>query len=1002
MTRAEVPSGYRLIDTLGRGGTAEVVRAYSTALRRDIALKLPLPDSDVTDETPFGLLVSREQTLIGSLRFPGLVRIFGASTEAPEYIALEICSGPSLDSLGKIDNLPLALNIISAMALGLEYLRCRGIVHGDFKPHNVFLPTDWETCDTGRLFYAKLSDFSLGRKTDEDDSVRVGLGTIGYMAPETIVDNRASHASDLFALGVTAYQMLTGVHPFMDGETDPVQINSRCREEEPPPIHELRPDVSTELSGLIGRLLAKNEAERPGSGWEVCRNLELSGATYPYKRALQPKHIIEGVADYERALEMITDGDAAVSERLNLIAHGSLPCLRLTLTENHRRGNLRYDGRALTFKQNPYWPSRLRRSVLDGFGSADPAHKRLLVRAAVAGSVESIAQVESDTAAAMSDTDRALVTLLRPLLRPSTVRRLSRTMAARAEAGEKMPLAAALYVQAGNIEKAELCGFQAAVQLIREHENHRAYRLTNLIVDFARMKSDLFAIRSILLVRADILKAMGEFGEARTAYNDLIKLYDGYPPDGHLGLAYRNLGDVYKALQKMDDGVLALEQALTIFRQIGSDLDVSKVQHNLGTLYSTAGDFRAGLHCFRESLRTKRRLNETSGVAKTLNTISVIYGFMGRMSRCIRVQQLSLKLKRELGDAAEIGSSLNNLGYCYYLMGAQGKAIEALTESLEINRRIGSKTEILHNLDSLSSTMIVAGRLKESLQYIREGIEIAAAIDDKPHTGQFNLNLATVLRRMGRFGEAGQTLLKVHSLLESFDDRVLSIKAEIGAASLRLAIGDSESARKMAQRAEERARELDARPERLNALLVMTRVTDDESVFEEARGLTADLGLTRELRLITCNRIERMVECDDETGLERNIQELRDVVAESAEDIELARMCAVSAEIALRFERDDEAERMIARAKSAAASSGLVPERISALILLGRLLAGRGEVERCYASYKEALGLVKTLSESIETPADRQLFQGTRTVQYLVSEIKRLSARLGAKKKSRP
>ncbi len=1002
MTQAEVPSGYRLIDTLGRGGTAEVVRAHSTALRRDIALKLPLPDGDVTDETPFGLLVSREQTLIGGLRFPGLVRIFDASAEAPEYIVLEICSGPSLDSLGRIDNLPLALNVISAMALGLEYLRGRGIVHGDFKPHNVFLPTDWETCDSGRLFYAKLSDFSLGRKADEDDSVRVGLGTIGYMAPETIVDNRASHASDLFALGVTAYQVLTGVHPFMEGETDPVQINSRCREEEPPPAHELRSDLSEDVSALIASLLAKDERQRPKSAWEVCRALESLGAMYPYRRALQPKHIIDGVTDFESAVDLIAGGEPKVAERLNLIAHRSLPCLRLTLTENHRRGTLTYDGDTFCFQQQrSYWPARLRRAALAGFALAPGDQKRLLIRAAVCGGVDALAELGLPAGVTMSDEDRSIVTLLRPLLRPSTVRRLSGSMAARAESAEQMPLAARLYVQAGNIEKAELCGFQAAVQLTRDHQNDRAYRLTNLIVDLARLKSELFAVRSVLLVRADILKAMGAFGEARTAYNELIALYEGQPPDGHLGLAYRNLGDVYKALQKMDDGVQALEQALGIFKEIGSDLDVSKVQHNLGTLYSTAGDFRAGLRYFRESLHTKRRLQETSGVAKTLNTISVIYGFMGRMSRCIRVQQLSLKLKRELGDAAEIGSSLNNLGYCYYLMGAQGKAIEALTESLEINRRIGSKTEILHNLDSLSSTMIVAGRLKESLRYIREGIEIAAAIDDKPHTGQFNLNLATVLRRMGRLGEAGQTLLKVHSLLESFDDRVLSIKAEIGAASLRLAIGDSEAALKMAQRAEERARELDARPERLNALLVMTRVTDDEAVFEEARNLTADLGLTRELRLITCNSLERMIQRDDESALEANVEALRDVVAESSEDIELARMCAVTAEIALRFDRGEEAQEMIARARSAAASSGLVPERISALILLGRLLAGRGEVERCFASYKEALGLVKTLSESIETPADRQLFQGTRTVQYLVSEIKRLSARFGAKSKGR-
>ncbi len=1000
MTRAEVPSGYRLVDTLGRGGTAEVYRAHSATPGREVALKLPLQQPD--DDTPFGLLVSREQALIGGLRFPGLVRIVDSSADLPAYLALEICTGPSLDSLARIDNLPLALNIISAMALDLEFLRQRGIIHGDFKPQNVFLPTDWQECGDKRLFYAKLSDFSLGRRSDEDESVRVGLGTVGYLAPETIVGRTTSFASDLFALGVTASQVLTGTHPFMDGETDPVKINSRCREEEPAPVSQLRPEINEGVSTLVARLMAKDASQRPRSGWEVCAELAKAGATYPYQRALQPKHIIDGITDFDTAIRLVAGDDAALSDRLTLISRHSLRRLRLVLTENHRRGNVRHNGARFVFEGPPYWPWRLRQAVLADFAAASFGKKRRLVEAAGAGSIESLVELRPNSASTLTEADRPLVMLLRPLLRPATARRIGKILAPQAEAGEKMPLAATMYVQAGNIEKAELCGFQAAVHLTREHHNDRAFRLTNLIIDYARLQSKLFAVRSVLLVRADILKAMGEFSDARAAYNDLIELYEGNPPDGHLGLAYRNLGDVYKALQQMDDGVRALEQALRIFREIGSELDVSRVQHNLGTLYSTAGDFRAGLRYFRQSLHTKRRLNETSGVAKTLNTISVIYGFMGRMARCIRVQQISLKLKRELGDAAEIGSSLNNLGYCYYLMGAQGKAIEALTESLEINRRIGSKTEILHNLDSLSSTMIVAGRLKDSLQYIREGVSIAAAIDDKPHTGQFNLNLATVLRRMGRFGEAGQTLLKVRSLLESFDDRVLSIKADIGVAALRLAIGDSRAALEMARAAEERARELDAGPEWLNALLVMTRVTDEDAVFEEARRLTTDLGLTREHRLITCNRFERMVEHDDRAGLEANIQDLRDVVEQSSEDIELARMCAVAAETALRFDRTDEAERMIARAKGAAAASGLVPERVAVLILLGRVLSERGELEQCYVSYKEALGLVKAMSESIEQPSDRQLYQSTRTVQFLVAEIKRLGAKLGAKNKGRP
>jgi serine/threonine protein kinase len=77
------------------------------------------------------------------------------------------------------------------------------------------LPSKWQNLDDNGLFYVKLSDFSLGRFSHEPDEARAGLGTVGFMAPETVALSRATFQSDLFALGVITYQVLTGVHPFM-------------------------------------------------------------------------------------------------------------------------------------------------------------------------------------------------------------------------------------------------------------------------------------------------------------------------------------------------------------------------------------------------------------------------------------------------------------------------------------------------------------------------------------------------------------------------------------------------------------------------------------------------------------------------------------------------------------------------------------------------------------------------------------------------------------------
>ena len=249
----------RFLEPLGRGGTADVAKAHATHLNRTVAVKYPLQISD--DPTiDFASLAKREWDLIGGARFPGLVRLWEAPSRDPDYLLLELCPGPTLDTVPKIDSLETALAILSAVATGLEFLNAAGLVHGDLKPHNIFLPPEWATLPPESLFYVKLSDFSLGRRLDEPETIRAGLGTVGYMAPETIADRITSHRADLFALGVMAYQLVTGEHPFLKGDIDPVRVNSarsRSRVHSPEGT-ETRPAAST---GVVDYELAG-----PGSG----------------------------------------------------------------------------------------------------------------------------------------------------------------------------------------------------------------------------------------------------------------------------------------------------------------------------------------------------------------------------------------------------------------------------------------------------------------------------------------------------------------------------------------------------------------------------------------------------------------------------------------------------------------------------------------------------------------------------------------------------------------
>ena len=185
MTTAAEDKRFTVVAPLGRGGTAEVTRVRLADSGREAALKAPLP-CDSQPDSDFATLARREYELIGGHRFPGLVRLLESPHSHPDYLLLELCEGPTVDAVGRVEDIQVALNLISAMALSLEYLRVRGIVHGDLKPQNIFLPRNWDRIPPERLWYAKISDFSLGRMVDEPESARAGLGTVGYMAPEVI------------------------------------------------------------------------------------------------------------------------------------------------------------------------------------------------------------------------------------------------------------------------------------------------------------------------------------------------------------------------------------------------------------------------------------------------------------------------------------------------------------------------------------------------------------------------------------------------------------------------------------------------------------------------------------------------------------------------------------------------------------------------------------------------------------------------------------------------
>ena len=281
-------SAYELERELGGGGMARVFVARDTRLGRRVVVKVLHPDMAA------GVSVARferEIALAAKLQHPHIISLHSAGevTGLP-YYTMPFVEGESLRArMAREGELPIAssVRLIRELADALEYAHRRGIVHRDLKPENVLLSEG----------HAVVADFGIAKAlaaaTREGHSVApvdtsatatgIVLGTPAYMAPEQAAGDPATdHRADLYALGVIAYELLTGAHPFAGRSPHALLVAHLT--EVPKALTTRRADVPPVLNALVMRLLAKRPLDRPASAAEVMTEID-SVHTPPPTRA---------------------------------------------------------------------------------------------------------------------------------------------------------------------------------------------------------------------------------------------------------------------------------------------------------------------------------------------------------------------------------------------------------------------------------------------------------------------------------------------------------------------------------------------------------------------------------------------------------------------------------------------------------------------------------------------------------------------------------------------
>jgi serine/threonine protein kinase len=264
MTEELFADRYRLERRLGVGGMATVQLAFDTRLERNVAVKLLA--EHLADDSSFVSRFRREALAAARLVHPNVVQVFdfGLDDETHRnFIVMEYVDGQSCaEILRERRALPPdeAVEILAQSCRGLAYAHRHEVVHRDVKPGNLLRSRDG---------MVKLADFGIAKAAEQSDITKVGsvLGTAAYLAPEQARGEPAGPASDMYALGVVAYQLLAGRLPY---EAASLTDLARLQESGPPPrLDEVTTGVSPALAAAVARALHRDPEQRYADAAEM-------------------------------------------------------------------------------------------------------------------------------------------------------------------------------------------------------------------------------------------------------------------------------------------------------------------------------------------------------------------------------------------------------------------------------------------------------------------------------------------------------------------------------------------------------------------------------------------------------------------------------------------------------------------------------------------------------------------------------------------------------------
>ncbi len=289
MSRVEIAGRYRLDSRLGYGGMSTVHLALDLRLERQVAVKLLA--EHLADEPSFVSRFQREAQAAARLVHPNIVQVFDSGRDertGQYFIVMEYVEGRSgaeiLRDRGWVE-VADALSIIEQACEGLNYAHRHGVIHRDVKPGNLLRAREGEV---------KLADFGIAKATEQSSITQIGsvLGTAAYLAPEQARGEEAGPAADLYALGVVAYQLISGRLPYE--ATSLTELALKQQREQPAMLDTLVAAVNPELAQAVAMALALDPDDRYRTALEMRHGLSDGARGIPPGAGADPARATRG------------------------------------------------------------------------------------------------------------------------------------------------------------------------------------------------------------------------------------------------------------------------------------------------------------------------------------------------------------------------------------------------------------------------------------------------------------------------------------------------------------------------------------------------------------------------------------------------------------------------------------------------------------------------------------------------------------------------------------